>query len=220
MRTPFKHIVGVDPSGALSPAERMPCDRPLNASDAACVSTVHTAWDDTRPAPLLGHVAFFPHGIRRQPHAHARRAGGEGAEACEETALALWAEAVRRPRALVGRHCASWQSFALGLCQGEPALQMRHCDGLAGRFYLRTHATEPFGLGMEGASPPPPPAPTSTPMEASSTPFSTPSFSEGSLDVEAHASSAQGAGAGTDASETGDTPTPHARVTDTTNDYV
>ncbi|XP_034256703.1 pancreatic triacylglycerol lipase-like [Thrips palmi] len=152
----LNRMTGLDPAVSANPAIPQ-----LSRDDAVLVDVIHTDAGFNGYDGNDGTIDFWPNGGRRpQP-------GCRFGETDFYNALTLcshqrswrfFAESVNSETAFPAVSCPSWLAFQSGSCpvddnnivyMGYAAADTNH----TGTFYLRTAASQPYGLGMGGARP-------------------------------------------------------------------
>lgn len=143
-------ITGLDPAG--------PCfsyafhDQRLDKMDAKYVDVVHSNMLVQGVIEPLGHADFYING------------GGPQQPGCimpscsHLRAAEVYAESIKVPKSFVGISCQSWQHYEANACKNKSYAVMGYGSSTStrGLYYLRTSASPPFGLGMNGTKRIPP----------------------------------------------------------------
>ncbi|XP_045769263.1 lipase member I-like [Maniola jurtina] len=139
-------ITGLDPAG--------PCfsfayaDQRLDKMDAQYVDVLHSNRLVQGVIEPLGHADFYING------------GGPQQPGCvmpscsHLRAAQIYAESIRIPKSFVGIRCLTWQEFETNSCidKNYAVLGYGSSTSTRGLYYLRTTASPPFGLGMNGTT--------------------------------------------------------------------
>ncbi|CAG5028026.1 unnamed protein product [Parnassius apollo] len=143
-RNSIGRITGLDPAG--------PCfsyayaDQRLDKTDARYVDVVHSNRLVQGIIEPLGHADFYINGGGpMQP--------GCMVPSCSHLRAAnIYAESIKVPKSFVGIRCRSWKHFEENACEDKDYAVLGYGSSTATRgfYYLRTSASSPFGLGMEG----------------------------------------------------------------------
>lgn len=137
-------ITGLDPAG--------PCfsyaysDQRLDRLDADYVDVVHSNRLVQGVIEPLGHADFYING------------GGPNQPGCmlpscsHLRAAQVYAESIKMPKSFVGVRCQSWKHFEANACESESLAVLGFGNSIKNRglYYLRTSASAPFGLGLDG----------------------------------------------------------------------
>ncbi|GLH14290.1 Phospholipase A1 2 [Gryllus bimaculatus] len=138
-----QNVIALDPAGPLFYSEALPgeqCTAAVGLNDARCVLALHTCMGVLGAPVATGHVDFFPGGGHApQPGCRMWNTSLPSFACSHERAVQLWAEAVVRPTALVGRRCGSWGDFVAGRCNANPTALLGKCSNLTGDFFLATN---------------------------------------------------------------------------------
>lgn len=143
-RRSLGRITGLDPAG--------PCfsyayaDQRLDKSDAMYVDIVHSNRLIQGVIEPLGHADFYING------------GGPIQPGCmvpscsHLRAATVYAESIKAPKSFVGVKCRSLKYFEENACEDKnyAVLGYGSSTSTRGLYYLRTSASSPFGLGMDG----------------------------------------------------------------------
>lgn len=137
-------ITGLDPAG--------PCfsyaysDQRLDKMDAAYVDIIHSNRLIQGVIEPLGHADFYING------------GGPTQPGCvmpscsHLRAAQVYTESVLTPKAFIGVRCPDWKHFETSTCKSTEFAVLGYGSSTTtrGLYYLRTSASSPFGLGMNG----------------------------------------------------------------------
>ncbi|XP_041980258.1 lipase member I-like [Aricia agestis] len=142
--TTLGRITGLDPAG--------PCftyayqDQRLDKMDAAYVDVLHSNRLVQGVLEPLGHADFYING------------GGPQQPGCimpscsHLRAAQIYAESIKNPKSFVAIQCQSWQQFESNACADQQYAVLGYGSSAStrGLYYLRTSASPPFALGMNG----------------------------------------------------------------------
>lgn len=137
-------ITGLDPAG--------PCfsyayqDQRLDKMDAIYVDVLHSNRLIQGTIEALGHADFYING------------GGPQQPGCimpscsHLRAAQVYAESINTPKSFVAVKCKSWEQFEANSCEYKKNTTVGFGSSslTRGLYYLRTSASPPFGLGMNG----------------------------------------------------------------------
>lgn len=143
-KTKLGRITGLDPAGPCF-SSAYPEQR-LDKTDAEYVDIIHTNKLVQGITEALGHVDFFVNG------------GGPMQPGCflpscsHLRAVNLYSESVATPKSIIGVKCKSWKQFESNACEDKEFAVLGYGSSSSNRglYFLRTSASAPFGLGVDG----------------------------------------------------------------------
>ncbi|XP_076393381.1 pancreatic triacylglycerol lipase-like isoform X2 [Megachile rotundata] len=149
---PFKisRITGLDPAG---PAYYF-LNRHLSASDAKFVDIIHTDGGVLGEAQPTGTVDFYPnfgHGV--QPGCKLELNVDNTALCSHHRSWRFFIDSLKDKDAFIGVKCSNELLYRMGACDKNERAVMGYyaSPDTKGVYYLRTGASEPYGLGEAGA---------------------------------------------------------------------